>query len=323
MRHAISRTLLIVLTAIACLSAPGRALVPAIELTSAQRKNHIALLKAILASDVEAIRAAIEAGADPNLNVDGRLPMEAAILTGEIAVVRALLDKGADPKLKTDAGKALWDFAYAIGNDPGDPTKPIGDLIKSRAGGDADAADDDKPQVILMPEQAVKCEPTIEPNLSAYKGAEMPIGWKAMTTNNGKIVVLSNGKSGEDAGRLIFLEPEKRPTDDLDDIMDWTDHNLRSYARMIGVKKPNEVEIEIHLSRKVPHEKWERKPVRLQAEFDIWDYPILVGSVYMTGEIDATGEFKGIVCHHGTSEEGRKAYRAYLDMETKAFDDEE
>lgn len=344
MRKPFLFALVAALVAIALMSSPAWSLVPAEQLSSAQRRNHIALLKAIMACDPVATKNALEAGADPNLNVDDRLPLEAAILIGDIEIVRALLDAGADPKLKDAKGKTMIELAYSYGSQPGDLSKAIGDLLQARSEGKAEpnpakVAEEEKPQVILMPEQAVRCEPIAQPDLSAYGNPKVPEGWTALTTKQGKIVILTNGKSGEDAGRVIFLEPEHRSSDDLDDVMDWTEQNLRSLAKMVGAKNPDEVEVEITLRRVLPvkadakagepageksgekpgEKHGEKKPVRIVAEFTIWDYPYIVANVEMTGVIDTQGEFKGIVNFRGKTEEAQKSYRAYLDAVQGAF----
>jgi hypothetical protein len=305
--------------------APAR--VPARELTSAQRKHHIALLQAIVAGDADATRRAIDAGADPNLNVDGKLPLEAAIVTGEIEVVRALLNGGADPKARTDDGKTLYGKAYELAGGVDDSVlKPIGDLLKARAEGKVDPnAGDEKPdaeagpQVILMPEAVVRSKPEAQPEFAAYPGAQVPDGWNAFTTNEKKIVILSNGKTGADAGRVVFLEPEMRSSDDLDELFDWTDHNLRSYAKMIGVKGIDKLTVEITLKRVSPVPAGEKKPVRIEAAFTIWDYPLIAGSVEMTGVLDEKGEFRAILNHRGRSDEAQKSYAAYLQAVSKCL----
>ena len=67
-----------------------------------------AMFEGVRADDVEAIRAAIEAGADMNARgVGGQTPLMHGALQGKIQAVSFLLDRGADPTIPEKDGYTL------------------------------------------------------------------------------------------------------------------------------------------------------------------------------------------------------------------------
>jgi ankyrin repeat protein len=67
------------------------------------------LVKAVLTSDVCAMKAAFAAGADVNEMRDEMTPLLWAIFRGDIEAVRMLLEHGADPNVRPNAEDSpLW-----------------------------------------------------------------------------------------------------------------------------------------------------------------------------------------------------------------------
>ena len=76
-----------------------------------------ALHSAVSARDAAAVRALLDAGADPNARQQGGYtPLHGAAHNGDGATVRMLLDAGADPSLRNDEGKDALAFAEESGD---------------------------------------------------------------------------------------------------------------------------------------------------------------------------------------------------------------
>jgi ankyrin repeat protein len=63
------------------------------------------LMSAIEERNLSDVRAALDAGADPNRKVEGGLPLNVAVLFGNLEIITLLLDNGADPDLKNGSGE--------------------------------------------------------------------------------------------------------------------------------------------------------------------------------------------------------------------------
>lgn len=87
---------------------------------------HSKLVKAVLFSDLDAIRQAIADGADVNELDAGMTPLLWAIFRGDIDAVRLLLKSGADPNVRPNPSDSpLWHAEDDFG------LTAIADLLKS------------------------------------------------------------------------------------------------------------------------------------------------------------------------------------------------
>lgn len=76
----------------------------------------MSLFDAVVAGDLTAVRAALEAGEHPDpLDDEGRTPLMRAAELGRVAVMATLLESGADPTLEDTLGETPLHKAAAAG----------------------------------------------------------------------------------------------------------------------------------------------------------------------------------------------------------------
>lgn len=96
--------------------------------------NDHALLLAVSSKELEAIRAALEAGADANASSDKVTALFLAAAKGSLEAVELLLSHGADPDRPTPSGSRMTPLAVAVANDHVDVARRL-----LEAGADPDA----------------------------------------------------------------------------------------------------------------------------------------------------------------------------------------
>lgn len=113
------------------------------------RTGGMNLWQSIIRKDLDALKANLELGADPNALCDGErdyegvTPLSMAILCCQPEMVRLLLDSGVDPNVTSADGKTAVAAYLRSGNLRGDKPGEILELLKA-AGLDIDASVDEK-----------------------------------------------------------------------------------------------------------------------------------------------------------------------------------
>lgn len=151
------------------------------------------LMSAIRERNLPDARAALDAGADPNLRVDGSLPLNIAVSFGNVEIIESLLDNGADPDLTNSQGTtALMEAAKGFSRDTEVDAEIIRLLLERGANPNiegfgtalTDAIRFQQPQLasILLANGA-------DPNLAAFDGVPLKVAVRAKSAESVRLLL--------------------------------------------------------------------------------------------------------------------------------------
>lgn len=294
-------------------------------LTAEKIRQHRMLLEGIVKMDVNAVRKALDDGADPNRVIGKFSPLETAALTGEIEIVKLLVERGADPATRMTDGTPIHEWATKFGNNDRDsPATQIGAYLKARIAGQpdpepvkptdeelADAKLDDG--VVLMPEAVLKATPVETPDLSAYNNVPVPAGWKAFRAEKEKAWILSNGLDDARAVRIILADPTEAP-ESLNRVRSELESGLRGYVQLCGVVTTKHFDMTTSITT------YPSGTLSVSADVMAREKSKVVGAFELDGKM-RDKKYYAVLLHRGPSEETLKALSLYSDFRMAALRD--
>lgn len=292
-------------------------------LTAEKVRLHRMLLEGIVKADIDAVRKALDAGADPNRVIGEFSPLETAAIAGEIDIVKLLVERGADPAIKKKDGTPVHEWASQLGdNDPDHPGTQIGAYLKAKIAGKpepealkptdeelADAKLEDG--VVLMPEVVLKAAPADKPDLSAYNNIAVPAGWKAFRAEKEKAYILSNGFDDARAVRIIVADPTDAP-ESLNSIRRDLESALRGYAQLCGVPSMKHFDITSSITT------FADGTMTVSADAIGMEKSQLAAAFELDGKIRGKKHY-AVLLHRGGADETVKALSLYSDFKNEAL----